>query len=387
MIIGIAVIVVAAAVFAVAARARRNGSAAPTAMTNTTAGPVLHAPATSTMPLLTATSRVATANANIGPKIEFATPSHEFGKVKSGEVVKYTYVFTNTGGATLVVSNVQTSCGCTTAGEWSRQVEPGRTGNIPIEFNTSGYGSQVTKNITVSCNDTNRPMVVLEITGTVWKPVDAIPQFAVLNVTSESPSNATTVRIVNNEDTPLTLGPPEVNNPAFAAELTTNQPGKEYQLVIRTVPPLPSSSVSAQINLKTSSTNLQVLTINAWANVQPAVAVAPTAITLPPPPLTNPMPAVVSVQNYGTNTLTLSDPAVNAKGVEVRLNEQQPGRFFILNLNFPAGFEIAQGQQVELTVKSSHPQYPVIRVPVVQVPRPAPPAPAATSAPPAAVQH
>ena len=39
--------------------------------------------------------------------MQFATPIYDFGKVKSGELVKYTYVFTNVGGATLQVSNVQ----------------------------------------------------------------------------------------------------------------------------------------------------------------------------------------------------------------------------------------------------------------------------------------
>ena len=36
-----------------------------------------------------------------GPRIEFATPIYDFGRVKSGEVVKHTYVFTNVGGAML----------------------------------------------------------------------------------------------------------------------------------------------------------------------------------------------------------------------------------------------------------------------------------------------
>ena len=30
-----------------------------------------------------------------GPKIQFATPIYDFGKVKSGDPVKYSYVFTN----------------------------------------------------------------------------------------------------------------------------------------------------------------------------------------------------------------------------------------------------------------------------------------------------
>jgi hypothetical protein len=92
-----------------------------------------------------------------GPKIVFATPVYDFGKVRSGEIVKYAFIFTNSGSAMLQVSNVQVSCGCTTAGDWTRQVEPGKIGSIPIQFNSTGFGSAVEKSITVSCNDPNRP--------------------------------------------------------------------------------------------------------------------------------------------------------------------------------------------------------------------------------------
>ena len=79
--------------------------------------------------------------------------------------MKYTYVFTNAGGATLEVTNVQASCGCTTAGEWTRQVEPGMTGSIPIQFSSVNFSGAVGKSITVTCNDTNQPAVVLQIKG------------------------------------------------------------------------------------------------------------------------------------------------------------------------------------------------------------------------------
>ncbi len=384
--IATAIVIVAAGLYAVTTMSGRKGKAPAAAVTNTAAVTLLTS-ATSAPPLLEATSSAAVATPGIGPRIVFATPTHDFGTVKSGEIVKYTYVFTNTGGATLQLSNVQTSCGCTAAGQWTRQVEPGQTGSIPIEFNTSGYGGQVAKTVTVACNDTNRLNVALEIKGNVWKPIDAMPQFAVFNVNTESPSNTITVRIVNNEDTPLTLGPPEVSLPVLAAELTTNQPGKEFQLAIRTVPPMPTNSTAGQVTMKTSSTNVPVLTINTWVNVQPIVVVTPPAVTLPTPPLTNPVPVTVFIQNYGTNNLTLSDPAVNAKEVTVQLAAQQPGRNYALTLNFPVGFEVAPRQPVELSVKSNHPQFPVIRVPVNQQPRPAPPvvAPGA-SAPPAPVK-
>src|SRR5207249_588845 len=141
--------------------------------------------------------------------------------------------------------------------------------------------------------------------GTIWKPIDVSPNFAMLNSFAESLTVVTNVvRIVNNMEDPLTLAAPQSSNPAFRAELKTNQVGKEFQLVISTVPPL------------------------------------------------------------------------NAGNVQVK--EEEPGRKFVATLSFPEGFEIPQGQQVEFTVKSTHPQFPLIKVPIVQPPRPAT---AAVSAP------
>src|SRR6266478_4117700 len=67
-----------------------------------------------------------------GPKIQFAMPIYDFGKVKSGDPVKYSYVFTNIGTEVLEVTHVQPSCGCTTAGDWTHKVDPGQTGTVPV---------------------------------------------------------------------------------------------------------------------------------------------------------------------------------------------------------------------------------------------------------------
>src|SRR5664279_4360779 len=128
----------------------------------------------------------ATAATNaVGPKIQFATPVYEFGRMKSGEPIKYTFVFTNTGDRLLVLNSVQPQCGCTTAGEWTKQVEPGNTGSIPIQVNTFGYNGGVTKQVTVTCNVTNQPTVFLQLRGTLYKPIDFIPQIASLNLSPD----------------------------------------------------------------------------------------------------------------------------------------------------------------------------------------------------------
>ncbi|MBI3850054.1 MAG: DUF1573 domain-containing protein [Verrucomicrobia bacterium] len=323
-------------------------------------------------PLLSAASGVSPATVASGPRIRFATPEFDFGRVNGGDVVKHEFFFTNVGNQMLEISNVQPTCGCTAAGEWSRTVAPGKSGSIPIQFNSGSYSGPVEKSITVTCNDPTQPAVNLQIKCNIWRPVEVSPQFAVIMVTSESPSNATTVRILNNVNEPLTVSNPESNNRLFTAQLKTNQPGKEFELIISTVPPLEGANMQGQISLKTSSTNTPVISVTALANMQKVIETGPPQIILPAAPLTGNVISKVSIINNGTNVMVLTDPAVNAKGVDIQIKEFLPGRQFIATLTFPEGFEIGRDEKVEFSVKSNHPQFPLIKFPVLQPPRPAP---------------
>jgi hypothetical protein len=218
-------------------------------------------------------------------------------------------------------------------------------------------------------------VVVLQVKGTVWRPVDVMPQFAMINIPADGVSGSTEVKIINNMDEPVTVSPPEVNNALFKVDLATNQPGKDYTVKISVTQTNPGTA-QALVTVKTSSTNMPVVNITAWANVIPAVMVMPPMISLPAAPLVGKATPVITIQNNSTNTLTLADAAINVPGVEVQLKEIQAGRAYNLALSFPEGFELPRTNQVALTVKSSHPRHPVISVPVSQPLRPPTLAPA-----------
>jgi hypothetical protein len=307
-----------------------------------------------------------------GPKIDFYTNVYEFGRVKAGDPVKYTFYFTNAGNALLELTDVRPSCGCTTAGEWSKKVEPGQEGHIPVQFNSANFNGQVFKTVTVSCNDKQKPSTVLQIKGTIWKPIELTPQYSVLNISPDAPNASATVKIVNNMEDPLAVFSPELSNPSFTAELKTNTPGKEYQVTISTSASLSAGNTQGKVTLKTSSTNTPVLDVPFWANAQPALMVIPQQITLPQAPLTAKSTPSITIQNNSTNAVTLTEPSINIPGVEVQLKEMQPGKVFNAQLTFPEGFEIPQGQQVVFTAKSSNPKFPVVKVPVTQLAHRAP---------------
>ena len=76
-------------------------------------------------------------------KFEIKDKSFNFGDLAEGEIVTHTFHFKNTGKKSLVIQNIESSCGCTTPKYDKKPIPPGGEGKIEVEFNSSGrYGKQ-----------------------------------------------------------------------------------------------------------------------------------------------------------------------------------------------------------------------------------------------------
>jgi hypothetical protein len=100
------------------------------------------------------------------PVATFSEKVFDFGKIneKDGSVT-HVFEFTNKGNAPLVVSRVQTSCGCTTPSWTKEPVEPGKKGSITVTFDVRNK-TLFEKQIMVYTNDTAEP-IMLVIKGEV----------------------------------------------------------------------------------------------------------------------------------------------------------------------------------------------------------------------------
>jgi hypothetical protein len=291
--------------------------------------------------------------------------------VDSGQIVKHDYVFTNTGSQLLAIREVRPSCGCTAAGVWDKQVEPGKTGKIPIEFNSAGFGGFVMKTVFVACNDPAQTNVMLQFKGTVWKPIEVTPAYATFTPGSDAVNNETKlIKIVTHLEEPVTLSEPVCTNNAFKAELKTLKEGKEFELLVTALVPFHSINRWTPIMLKTSTSRMPMITVNCYMNVQPAIAVIPSSIMLPAGPLTNAPKFTVTIKNNSTNSLVLSEPTMNIEGVDLQLKEIQAGRVCSVTVTFPKGFQSQPGQIIEATIKSNNPKIPLVKIPVFQMPGP-----------------
>jgi hypothetical protein len=306
---------------------------------------------------------------NDGPKIEFDNKKYEFGTAWAGEMVKHVYLVTNTGTATLEITRVKPSCGCTTAGVNALRIEPGKTASIPVQFDDSRYSGNVTKTIDVFSNARNEPRATLSLRGSVRKPIDISPPQAIMTVQPDSTNTATTsVRIINHTDSPVTVSDPTTSNKAFHGELKTIRPGQEYELIVTAQPPFANANNSAAFSLKTTLTNLPSLNVNVIAAVQQAVQVSPGQVILNPSGnrwTTN----RVLIRGNGDVALALEEPQSSDSRLQVRIVPVGPRNMFNLLVIAPPDFELPPGQHAQVTVKSNHPHYPLLTVAVSQRPR------------------
>lgn len=86
------------------------------------------------------------------PKFEFASESYDFGKIKQGEKVKFSFKFKNSGSQPLIISSASASCGCTVPSYPEEPVAPGAEAIINVEFDSNGKLGMQTKTITLVAN-------------------------------------------------------------------------------------------------------------------------------------------------------------------------------------------------------------------------------------------
>ena len=71
------------------------------------------------------------------PVMIFDTLEHDFGTIIEGERVVGYFDYKNGGGEDLLITSVESSCGCTTPGWSSKPLKPGERGRLEVIFDGS----------------------------------------------------------------------------------------------------------------------------------------------------------------------------------------------------------------------------------------------------------
>jgi hypothetical protein len=312
------------------------------------------------------------ADSAAGPLIQFDHKEYNWGRVEAGEFVKHVFTVTNTGAQTLLITNVHPSCGCTTAGTWTREIPPGQTGTIPIQFNSAHYSGSapITKTIDVYSNAKDHPRETLFLRGLVRKSIEITPPTPILNIVADATNSVSTiVRLTCQTNPAIELSDPVSSSKSVTAELETVTPGKEYKLTVTALPPFSVGSTSVAINLTTTLSNTPSFPVSVILAVQPEIQVSPPQLRLGMLPNVWTTNHSIFIRGNGATSLTLSDPVCSDPRIHAQVNPIGVPGMYNLWVAFPPNYQIEPGQKVEISVKSNNPRNPIVTVPLWQGPR------------------
>ncbi|TKC09000.1 DUF1573 domain-containing protein [Pedobacter frigoris] len=93
------------------------------------------------------------ANAQSKPaEFKFDKETYDFGKISLNKPASVEFKFTNIGDQPLILSKVETTCGCTVPEYTQTPVKKGETGTIKVTYNPTGAALPFSKSITITSN-------------------------------------------------------------------------------------------------------------------------------------------------------------------------------------------------------------------------------------------
>ena len=124
--------------------------------------------------------------ADVLSPIEIASPIHDFGEVFGGTEVAHIFTFTNRGDEVLEITDVESSCYCTTGFLSDTRIPPGETGRIEVAFKAPARAEVVQEVVKLTTNQSAFPHFELAVKATVITPFEAIPANLMLGKISPS---------------------------------------------------------------------------------------------------------------------------------------------------------------------------------------------------------
>jgi hypothetical protein len=101
------------------------------------------------------------------PRLVVDRERHDFGTIPPTDTVEAVFTVSNTGGKTLEITKVQTSCGCTAGMMDSQSILPGKSSRLRVTYDPRGKNGPQNRALTLFTNDPQNPQKQLGISANV----------------------------------------------------------------------------------------------------------------------------------------------------------------------------------------------------------------------------
>lgn len=212
------------------------------------------------------------------PKASVKEVTFDAGKVIKGDQVKHDFPVENLGKATLEITRVQPSCGCTVA-QYDAKVEPGKTGKISATLSTAGFSGPIQKTISVTTNDPLLPSFQLALKADVRSILNVTPsenqQFGLVY---KGQTLEKVFTVTADDGTPFVIKSVESQDPALTYDLAPakDQKSATFKVVLPADHPL--GPITGRFTLATTHPKVPSLSLNVFGTVRDPLTIQPKEV-------------------------------------------------------------------------------------------------------------
>lgn len=214
------------------------------------------------------------------PVIDADRTEYNYGQVDETTPVEFTFTLRNRGDAPLTISQVETSCGCTSTQIGGKSLAPGESTPLTVRFNPRGRRGRQEKQVVISSNDPRQPKLMLKLVGTVTADIDCQPQRVDFIDIKERDAVERTISVAIREGVIARVTGVSVSSDVIKASLSASGSGSDVRVVVSTVPPIPPGVTRATVTITTDHPKYPSITVPVQIHVPSDIVVVPGAISL-----------------------------------------------------------------------------------------------------------
>lgn len=98
------------------------------------------------------------------PQLVISEEEWDFGQVEANAKPTHNFILTNEGGKTLYIDRVRVSCGCIKTKLSTDEIPSGKSTELSVTFDTSGYEGTISKIVYIKTNDEKEPERKIRVT-------------------------------------------------------------------------------------------------------------------------------------------------------------------------------------------------------------------------------
>jgi hypothetical protein len=213
----------------------------------------------------------------------FEAHSHDFGMVARGSKQEYSFVLTNSYKEDVHISDVRSSCGCTTPRVTKDRIKTHEQSAIALAYNTRSFLGAKSATVTVTFDEPYYAEVQLTVNGYIRSDVVFNPgavEFGSVDA-GQTASTKVSISYAGRDDWEIT----DVRsaNESFEVELqeTLRSGGRvNYEMVVRLKPDAPPGFIHDQLLIVTNDSGASNVSLPVEGQIVSAITVSPAALFL-----------------------------------------------------------------------------------------------------------